>query len=175
MAPKQRMRIANEKATKFITQRGNVPKSTVSFFLHVQYSGTCMRQRCIPAVSLKPLLHFRRFGVSESTGGNIAQGLCKGGVDKSLPRWGSSRGSREAAIEVRCDGSIWKDVFVRILIDTRALAIVDPPCGCALSILFFCVGRRLISFVTIAENPGGVVASGSLAPGAVYLRCVWFR
>ncbi|CAB0033394.1 unnamed protein product [Trichogramma brassicae] len=28
MAPKQRMRIANEKATKFITQRGNVPKST---------------------------------------------------------------------------------------------------------------------------------------------------
>ena len=31
MAPKQRMRIANEKATKFITQRGNVPKSTVSF------------------------------------------------------------------------------------------------------------------------------------------------
>lgn len=28
MAPKQRMRIANEKATKNITQRGNVPKST---------------------------------------------------------------------------------------------------------------------------------------------------
>ncbi|XP_058789167.1 uncharacterized protein LOC131663089 [Phymastichus coffea] len=28
MAPKQRMRIANEKATKFITQRGNVPKSS---------------------------------------------------------------------------------------------------------------------------------------------------
>lgn len=32
MAPKQRMRIANEKATKNITQRGNVPKSTVSLF-----------------------------------------------------------------------------------------------------------------------------------------------
>lgn len=30
MAPKQRMRIANEKASKNITQRGNVPKSTVS-------------------------------------------------------------------------------------------------------------------------------------------------
>lgn len=29
MAPKQRMRIANEKASKNITQRGNVPKSTV--------------------------------------------------------------------------------------------------------------------------------------------------
>ncbi|XP_033226251.1 stress-associated endoplasmic reticulum protein 2 [Belonocnema kinseyi] len=28
MAPKQRMRIANEKATKNITQRGNVPKSS---------------------------------------------------------------------------------------------------------------------------------------------------
>lgn len=32
MAPKQRMRIANEKATKNITLRGNVPKSSVSFF-----------------------------------------------------------------------------------------------------------------------------------------------
>ncbi|CAH1738533.1 Stress-associated endoplasmic reticulum protein [Cinara cedri] len=30
MAPKQRMRIANEKASKNITQRGNVPKSTKS-------------------------------------------------------------------------------------------------------------------------------------------------
>lgn len=30
MAPKQRMRIANEKATKNITLRGNVPKSSVS-------------------------------------------------------------------------------------------------------------------------------------------------
>lgn len=30
MAPKQRMRVANEKASKNITQRGNVPKSTVS-------------------------------------------------------------------------------------------------------------------------------------------------
>ncbi|XP_018353143.1 PREDICTED: stress-associated endoplasmic reticulum protein 2 [Trachymyrmex septentrionalis] len=28
MAPKQRMRIANEKATKNITLRGNVPKSS---------------------------------------------------------------------------------------------------------------------------------------------------
>ncbi|XP_012231484.1 stress-associated endoplasmic reticulum protein 2 [Linepithema humile] len=30
MAPKQRMRIANEKATKNITLRGNVPKSSKS-------------------------------------------------------------------------------------------------------------------------------------------------
>lgn len=30
MAPKQRMRIANEKAIKNITKRGNVPKSSVS-------------------------------------------------------------------------------------------------------------------------------------------------
>ncbi|KAF3429692.1 hypothetical protein E2986_11076 [Frieseomelitta varia] len=29
MAPKQRMRIANERATKNITLRGNVPKSSV--------------------------------------------------------------------------------------------------------------------------------------------------
>nr|ABN54478.1 ribosome-associated membrane protein [Oncopeltus fasciatus]BAN20216.1 conserved hypothetical protein [Riptortus pedestris] len=28
MAPKQRMRYANEKASKFVTMRGNVPKST---------------------------------------------------------------------------------------------------------------------------------------------------
>ncbi|CAH0767647.1 unnamed protein product [Bemisia tabaci] len=28
MAPKQRMRIANEKASKNVTQRGNVPKSS---------------------------------------------------------------------------------------------------------------------------------------------------
>lgn len=31
MAPKQRMRIANEKAMKNVTMRGNVPKSSVSF------------------------------------------------------------------------------------------------------------------------------------------------
>lgn len=30
MAPKQMMRIANEKASKYITMRGNVPKSSVS-------------------------------------------------------------------------------------------------------------------------------------------------
>ncbi|KYN01837.1 hypothetical protein ALC62_07309 [Cyphomyrmex costatus] len=30
MAPKQRMRIANEKATKNITLRGNVPKSSIT-------------------------------------------------------------------------------------------------------------------------------------------------
>jgi hypothetical protein len=30
MAPKQRMRVANEKASKNITLRGNVPKSTKS-------------------------------------------------------------------------------------------------------------------------------------------------
>jgi hypothetical protein len=30
MAPKQRMRIANEKASKNVTMRGNVPKSSVS-------------------------------------------------------------------------------------------------------------------------------------------------
>lgn len=34
MAPKQRMRIANEKATKNITLRGNVPKSSVSYFFY---------------------------------------------------------------------------------------------------------------------------------------------
>lgn len=33
MAPKQRMKIANEKAEKYITMRGNVPKSSVSFHL----------------------------------------------------------------------------------------------------------------------------------------------
>lgn len=33
MAPKQRMRIANEKASKYVTMRGNVPKSSVSVFL----------------------------------------------------------------------------------------------------------------------------------------------
>lgn len=30
MAPKQRMRIANEKASKLVTMRGNVPKTSVS-------------------------------------------------------------------------------------------------------------------------------------------------
>lgn len=38
MAPKQRMRYANEKASKFVTMRGNVPKSTVSsnfYFLFI--------------------------------------------------------------------------------------------------------------------------------------------
>lgn len=30
MAPKQRMRLANDKAAKNVTQRGNVPKTTVS-------------------------------------------------------------------------------------------------------------------------------------------------
>lgn len=30
MAPKQRMRIANEKASKMVTMRGNVPKTSVS-------------------------------------------------------------------------------------------------------------------------------------------------
>lgn len=30
MAPKQRMRIANDKASKNVTMRGNVPKSSVS-------------------------------------------------------------------------------------------------------------------------------------------------
>ena len=33
MAPKQRMRIANERATKNITLRGNVPKSSVCYLL----------------------------------------------------------------------------------------------------------------------------------------------
>lgn len=33
MAPKQRMRIANEKASKNILIRGNVPKSSVSIEL----------------------------------------------------------------------------------------------------------------------------------------------
>ncbi|GLH11747.1 hypothetical protein R5R35_010749 [Gryllus longicercus] len=28
MAPKQRMRVANEKASKYVTMRGNVPKSS---------------------------------------------------------------------------------------------------------------------------------------------------
>lgn len=37
MAPKQRMRIANEKATKNITLRGNVPKSSVSFLKRLNY------------------------------------------------------------------------------------------------------------------------------------------
>lgn len=30
MAPPQRMRVANEKASKYVTMRGNVPKSSVS-------------------------------------------------------------------------------------------------------------------------------------------------
>lgn len=29
MAPPQRMRVANEKASKYVTMRGNVPKSSV--------------------------------------------------------------------------------------------------------------------------------------------------
>lgn len=32
MAPPQRMRVANEKASKYITMRGNVPKSSVSAY-----------------------------------------------------------------------------------------------------------------------------------------------
>lgn len=32
MAPKQRMRLANEKAMKNVVLRGNVPKSTVSTY-----------------------------------------------------------------------------------------------------------------------------------------------
>lgn len=35
MAPKQRMRVANEKASKNITLRGNVPKSTVSSIIEL--------------------------------------------------------------------------------------------------------------------------------------------
>lgn len=35
MAPKQRMRVANEKASKYITMRGNVPKSAVSGKINV--------------------------------------------------------------------------------------------------------------------------------------------
>lgn len=39
MAPKQRMRIANEKASKNILIRGNVPKSSVSkVFIEVSYN-----------------------------------------------------------------------------------------------------------------------------------------
>lgn len=37
MAPKQRMRIANEKAMKNVTMRGNVPKSSVSQPNHIVY------------------------------------------------------------------------------------------------------------------------------------------
>ena len=33
MAPKQKMRLANEKHSKNVTNRGNVPKSLVSFFV----------------------------------------------------------------------------------------------------------------------------------------------
>lgn len=32
MAPKQRMRVANEKHSQNVTNRGNVPKTMVSFF-----------------------------------------------------------------------------------------------------------------------------------------------
>lgn len=37
MAPKQRMRLANEKAMKNVTMRGNVPKSSVSNSNHIVY------------------------------------------------------------------------------------------------------------------------------------------
>lgn len=32
MAPPQRMRVANEKASKYVTMRGNVPKSSVCLY-----------------------------------------------------------------------------------------------------------------------------------------------
>jgi len=37
MAPKQKMRLANEKHSKNVTNRGNVPKSLVSHMLSVYY------------------------------------------------------------------------------------------------------------------------------------------
>lgn len=43
MAPKQRMRIANEKASKYITMRGNVPKSSVS--IHLNYKSKLSKQK----------------------------------------------------------------------------------------------------------------------------------
>lgn len=40
MAPQQRIKVANEKASKNITLRGNVPKSTVSTFNVIPYGIT---------------------------------------------------------------------------------------------------------------------------------------
>lgn len=53
MAPKQRMRIANEKSAKNVTMRGNVPKSSVrkkifrslSYLLHLVPLCVCGRGR----------------------------------------------------------------------------------------------------------------------------------
>ena len=40
MAPQQRIKVANEKASKNITLRGNVPKSTVSILNVIPYGIT---------------------------------------------------------------------------------------------------------------------------------------
>ena len=37
MAPKQRMRLANDKAAKNVTLRGNVPKTSVSVIIYIFY------------------------------------------------------------------------------------------------------------------------------------------
>uniref|UniRef100_A0A1B0B959 Uncharacterized protein n=1 Tax=Glossina palpalis gambiensis TaxID=67801 RepID=A0A1B0B959_9MUSC len=37
MAPPQRMRIANEKASKYVTMRGNVPKSSVIAQIYIYH------------------------------------------------------------------------------------------------------------------------------------------
>lgn len=44
MAPKQRMRIANAKASNYITMRGNVPKSSVSVISEKLISDTSCAQ-----------------------------------------------------------------------------------------------------------------------------------
>lgn len=44
MAPKQRMRIANERASKYVTMRGNVPKSGVSLAYEFVISGYSLQR-----------------------------------------------------------------------------------------------------------------------------------
>lgn len=72
MAPKQRMRIANEKATKNITLRGNVPKSSVSvkiqYLIHSRSTrlNSCpsLRDNPPPDISSQILYHMESFRVS---------------------------------------------------------------------------------------------------------------
>ena len=56
MVTVQRMKVANEKASKTVTMRGNVPKSSVSVFPHkLNRIGSHLVQF---RNQLKPLLHY---------------------------------------------------------------------------------------------------------------------
>lgn len=132
MAPKQRMRIANEKATKFITQRGNVPKSTVSTLVPPWYLSagwlTLEKKRRPVASGMVPLV-----------------------VGPKHCRIGSRKGwvSGSEVFEVRRPGPIWKVVFVGFLTDGRARGLIltaGKGCWSGVDVWFFmapmCFFRR---------------------------------